>query len=161
MYQKLTAQERIAARFIPAGYTEYKRSGDSVIYASPDHRNAIAYRGKKARSEWYYQFTTENGFLSAITRFFESITDHDNRKKEKSEFITTLKPGDIMVMSWGYDQTNINFYQVIEVTGKCTIVIREIKGSRSEEIGFMTARVIPCPGAFVKDSMPMKKRVRP
>ena len=165
MFKALSAQERIAARFIPQGYIEYKRSGDSVIYASADHLNAIAYRGKKARSEWYSSFTSENSFLSAVTRFFESITDHDqrinNRKKERSEFITALKPGDIMVMSWGYEQTNINFYQVIEVTGRCTIMIREICGTITEtENGFMQGTVIPRPNVWAHDSLLIKKRVQ-
>lgn len=162
MYQMLTPQERIATRFIPNGYTEYKRHGDSVVYASPDHLHAIAYRGKKARSEWYYQFLSENSFLSAVSRFFESIEAHEQRKitrkKEQSEFTTTLKTGDIIVESWGYEQTNVNFYQVIAVNGKQTITIREICATY-EETGFMQGTCIPRKDVFTNDSLLMKKRV--
>jgi hypothetical protein len=163
MYQKLTPQERIAARFIPSGYTEYKRSGDSVIYASPDHMHAIAYRGKAARSEWYYRFTSENGFLSAVTRFFESIDAHNqrtnDRKKERTEFTTSLKPGDILVMSWGWEQTNIDFYQVLDVVGKNTITMVEIC-SRLEETGFMQGKRTPIKNQFVAGAEFKKKRVQ-
>jgi len=38
-----------------------------------------------------------------------------------------LKPGDIFYNSWGYDQTNIDFYQVVSTTDK-TVTLRQIKG---------------------------------
>lgn len=41
----------------------------------------------------------------------------------------TPKLGDILVMSWGYDQTNIDFYQVIAVT-KASVRLRKIEGKR-------------------------------
>lgn len=30
----------------------------------------------------------------------------------------TVSVGDVFVSSWGYEQTNVNFYQVISVHGK-------------------------------------------
>lgn len=35
--------------------------------------------------------------------------------------------GDIFVSVWGYEQTNVSFYQVIETKGKKTVVVRRIK----------------------------------
>ena len=37
-----------------------------------------------------------------------------------------IKTGDIFYDSWGYDQTNINFYQVVGITDK-SVKLREIK----------------------------------
>jgi len=34
--------------------------------------------------------------------------------------------GDIFKASWGYDQTNINFFQVIALVGKCSVRVREV-----------------------------------
>lgn len=36
----------------------------------------------------------------------------------------TVQPGDIFYCSWGYDQTNVNFYKVVRVTpaGRCEVV---------------------------------------
>lgn len=31
---------------------------------------------------------------------------------------TPIKPGDILTYSWGYEQTNIDFFQVTRVTAK-------------------------------------------
>jgi len=41
----------------------------------------------------------------------------------------TVEVGTIFVRTWGYDQTNVNFYQVVEVTpsGK-SVKLREIAG---------------------------------
>ncbi|ECO4312781.1 hypothetical protein AB0001_004778 [Salmonella enterica] len=35
--------------------------------------------------------------------------------------------GDVFVSSWGCEQTNVNFYQVVAVSGKMTVKIREIE----------------------------------
>ena len=37
-----------------------------------------------------------------------------------------LQIGSILYTSWGYEQTNIDFYQVIELIGTSTVVLREI-----------------------------------
>ena len=42
-----------------------------------------------------------------------------------------IKIGDVFVYSWGYDQTNIEFYQVT-ATNKKTVIIREIKSADVE-----------------------------
>lgn len=34
---------------------------------------------------------------------------------------------DVFVSSWGYEQTNVNFYQVMAVRGKKTVILREIR----------------------------------
>jgi len=49
--------------------------------------------------------------------------------------IDKVKVGDIFVNSWGYDQTNIDYFQVTRKTNK-TIYIREIS-SEVKETGFM------------------------
>ncbi len=39
----------------------------------------------------------------------------------------TISVGDIFVSSWGYEQTNVTFYQVLSVHGKKTVTVREIR----------------------------------
>ena len=65
-----------------------------------------------------------------------------------------IKKGDIFVSNWGYDQTNVDFYEVTDVKGKI-VVIREIHkqvtpGSHGSD------KVTPLPGRF--DGEPMRKR---
>ena len=65
----------------------------------------------------------------------------------------------IYVNSWGYDQTNIDCYQVVGETksGK-TEIVRPIKthtvpGSQ----GFMSDRVVPVPDSFVGTEFRIRK----
>ena len=57
-----------------------------------------------------------------------------------------LKLGDILVSSWGYDQTNVDFYQVVRVT-RSSVGIRQIKADVSET-GFMSGQSVPRVGEF-------------
>ena len=61
-----------------------------------------------------------------------------------------VKVGDIFVNSWGYDQTNIDYFQVTSKTKK-GIKIRAIN-SEVTETGFMCGKSIPKKNNFVKDS---------
>jgi hypothetical protein len=49
----------------------------------------------------------------------------EQRLKERREYQHPYKEGDIFYTSWGYDQTNVDFYQVTEVKGKM-LLLREI-----------------------------------
>ena len=69
------------------------------------------------------------------------------------------KVGDILVSSWGYDQTNIDFYQVVGVT-KASVKIREILkkrvgGSQTQDM------MAPEPGQFDPQGKTLTKRFKP
>ena len=34
-----------------------------------------------------------------------------------------MKQGDVFVSSWGYEQTNVDFYEVVKVTAKTVMLI--------------------------------------
>ena len=59
-----------------------------------------------------------------------------------------VKVGDIFYNSWGYDQTNIDWYQVVSLTksGK-SVKIRPIAG-KIKESGFMSGTTTPKKGKF-------------
>lgn len=69
-----------------------------------------------------------------------------------------IKVGDIFYNSWGWEQTNINFYQVVRVTrsGK-TVYVREVQGITTPN-GPMTGTKVPNPGVFRNDAV-ISKRV--
>lgn len=70
----------------------------------------------------------------------------------------SLKVGDILVSSWGYDQTNIDFYLVI-ASNPSTVKIRQL-AQRTTEDGFMCGQTVPILGQFKEDSKVMLKRPR-
>lgn len=57
-----------------------------------------------------------------------------------------VKPGDIFVNSWGYDQTNVSFAKVVEVTksGKSAKLV-SIGQKQVKQTSDMTETVIPDP----------------
>lgn len=60
--------------------------------------------------------------------------------------------GDILYTSWGYEQTNVDFYQVIGKKGKSTLVLQEIHGKNSYDNESMTGVTSPSVNDFSGDA---------
>lgn len=63
--------------------------------------------------------------------------------------------GDILVSLWGYERTNVNFYQVVAVISKATISIRRIGSERLDG-----DRVVPMRDEFLVDDEVDGRRYR-
>lgn len=57
-----------------------------------------------------------------------------------------IEPGAILYSSWGYDQTNIDFYYVVRTTAKSAWIVPMTQ--KSEPTGFMAETVMPDQPAF-------------
>lgn len=138
MPRMLTKEDRAAARgFYTAGRTKITIKGlDLEIYLS-DTPSAMAFRGTAGKPFYHYRFRDLAQRESAIKRLIESERSRQQIKasyKAKKESPSQLQPGHILVASWGYDQTNINFYQIIECRGKRTIIVQELTQIRTETL---------------------------
>jgi hypothetical protein len=82
-----------------------------------------------------------------------------------------VKIGQIFSMSWGYDQTNVNYFQVVSVTAK-GVYVREIGAcSVPGTQGFMCEEVKPAKdrfldrsqwcGGFSRQNEPTFRRIQP
>lgn len=69
-----------------------------------------------------------------------------------------IEPGSILRASWGWEQTNVDFYAVIRTT-KTSAIIRRI-ADRPESDGKMTltGTKTPCPGEFTGPEIRRKIR---
>lgn len=75
--------------------------------------------------------------------------------REKRKAVeNTYKIGDLFKWVWGYDQTNINYFEVIESKGRY-VTVREIKSASFETSG-MTGKCSPLPGEFKDGSKPKR-----
>jgi hypothetical protein len=98
----------------------------------------MAFAGKANKPLWHYSFRNQQQLEKQIQDTVESRKSHidtiEKSRQERREYRHNLKEGDILVSSWGYDQTNISYYQVIEV-GERSVRIREVGGKvvRSEQ----------------------------
>ena len=82
---------------------------------------------KKAKNKfWYYGFLNYDSMMKKVE---ETISNAVSRKKTQEEYKAkrnqphTLKVGDILYASWGYDQTNIDFFKVVALVGKTQVKI--------------------------------------
>ena len=93
------------------------------------------------------------------------IAARKERKAKAAEAMKLVKVGDIFSASWGYDQTNVDFFQVVEIVGKCSVRIRQVHPEiiKDEACGPMCADrtykfptdgtlLPPCRGVFIKDT---------
>jgi hypothetical protein len=68
---------------------------------------------------WQYSFRNEERAAEHMQETIDKVKRHEQRKAErkaKRNQPHTLQVGDILTGSWGYDQTNVEYYKVVSVT---------------------------------------------
>ena len=78
------------------------------------------------------------------------------RREQRKAFRHTLKVGDVLRSSWGYDQTNIDYYEVTALIGEHIIKARPI-ATESVETEWLQGKCVPVPNNFTGPA----KRYRP
>jgi hypothetical protein len=143
---------------IPQGAVMDFRSDDAgavYTYQRAGGTYALAFRGTAGKPEWHYRFKTEGARDQRIDEFFASIQHHKTSKAERrqkaSAYRHDVKPGDIFRASWGYDQTNIDYYQVVRLIGEHMAEVREIQ-QQSEDTAYMQGKCVPMPGAWATEA---------
>ena len=97
-------------------------------------------------------------YLAGLARAEEFKAERKaQRATERAEAVANVKEGDIYVASWGWEQTNVDAYQVVAKKG-ATVTLREIGLETVQDSeGFMSDHVIPVPNWFIGDEF--KKRI--
>ena len=112
---------------------------------------AIAYKGHSSKSFFNTLFKSVESREKFINEKIELLTkrelqkqiDKEKRKQETAKFLEALRPGTILSDSWGYDQTNVEFYKVIRRKGH-KVTIGELGHKQVEGSGsFMSCKVTP------------------
>jgi hypothetical protein len=152
-------------RDIPAGSREEVDEASGTVFYLWENGDKFllkGYQGKSSKPIANYYFRSESsrsGYMEKLKDQYRSRQESkDQRKQERAEFKHELKVGDILDSSWGYDQTNVDFYQVISVTDK-SVVIREIGSRTVRSDGSGSDYVVPVPDHFTGKAM--VKRVSP
>lgn len=110
--------------------------------------HGIAFAGKAGKPLWHHWFGTAASRLDMITRSIASRKAHlkyrEERMGARKGFQHTLKVGDVLYTSYGYDQTNVSFYEVVETKGKSVVVCKI--GGREVEARQNISYVVPAVG---------------
>ena len=153
------------ARYIPKHYTliakdeRYGFEVHGIIDNGPGSRTvAIAFGGKRSKPDWHFRFKDEARLHAKIEETLRGYMEWQDRKAEykaKRNAPHDVKIGDVFKCSWGYDQTNVDFYECTAVLG-AMIEIREIAQDSMETLS-MQGECVPMRGQFKGE--PMRKRV--
>lgn len=118
--------------------------GIAYVYRCGRGYGVIAYGGKRNTSDSHYSYKTIEQAHEAIENWFARLAEHKQRVldyRKASYAPHTFKPGDIVTNSWGYDQTNVDWYRVTSVTDHF-VWLQPICG-HTEETGFMSGHSTP------------------
>lgn len=84
---------------------------------------ALRFRWHQVKQVWY-GFAEEN----ALKAVLNGTTKNEPKKKEKSvkSEIKGLKVGDVLISSWGYEQTNVDAFQIVALVGSSSVRVKEV-----------------------------------
>lgn len=166
-------QTLMPGRWIPGGAQNAERiafdaalGAEVWLIASTARAGAlavIAYAGKRTKPDARYTMRDRAQALQWAGEYMGKLQAAAQRQAERRAEKAAkraaghkLKPGDVLRCSWGYDQTNIDYYEVTRLIGKRMVEIRAI-GAESVESGGMTGECVPRLGHYIGE--PMRKAV--
>lgn len=136
---------------------------------------ALKFRWHGQRKLWY-GYSTEEALQNAIDDAAGvKVIPVKSAGKSEPERSHNIKVGDLFYSSWGYEQTNVDFFQVVELVGKSSVRVKQVSPRMVSENGISgmsadRAYAIPEPGellpacssVFIEDNERGDiKRVRP
>ncbi|MFN3253757.1 hypothetical protein [Roseibium album] len=148
--------------YIPKGAVKVTdKQSDAVVYLYTQKNTGLpcvaAFHGKAQKPDFKFWYPNEEQRDAKIECFFESRRNHLAHVSERRKAANkphNLQVGHILRAMWGYDQTNIDYFQVTKLIGKTMVEIREI-GQVSE--GGWTGTCTPRLDDF--QSEPMRRKV--
>jgi hypothetical protein len=115
---------------------------------------AAAFAGRRTKPDWHLCFVSLDEREEKIKSFIHNRRAYKERRaadrKEARTFENPLKVGDLLHYSWGYDQTNCEFYQVVRATDKSVWIRRVCAETVPGSEGFMSASCRPVRDKFLE-----------
>lgn len=124
--------------YIPAGSVKISPKCGGVVFYIYNRTDglpcAMCFVGKAQKPTWRYAFTTAAKREAKIAAQIAHTTAEAESKAKRTEERNKphgWEPGLILVSSWGYEQTNVDFFEVVRVVGKCFVEIEKIGSQRA------------------------------
>ena len=117
-------------------------------WTNDDKPSLSIYKGKSGKPTSRYYYNTIGSRDSEINYQKKYADDREtwkNNAKEAQKNIKNLfRKGEILVSSWGYEQTNIDFYEIVGLTAKSIKIVKIGQTRTNEETGSdMSEYVVP------------------
>jgi len=157
--------KKTTQRYIPEGYElswDDQDLGIQVYYKNTPCISAICFVGRAVNPTWHYRFKDGQQRINEVTRTFKNVAERAEykaaRKAKAAEASANhgVKVGDVFRSSWGYDQTNIDYYQVLSVSNKTATFCKIAQ--LSENDGFLQGNCVPATNQFI--GKPFKKLIQ-
>lgn len=138
---------RLAQRWYPKGAMAINHPDSlGTAYAYICDRTGkwavVAYRGTAGKSSFHFTYRSREQAEKAVGDWLQGLTEHAKLIAERRVLKPhTFKPGDIVTNSWGYDQTNVDWYRVTRAT-KHFVWLKPIAANVVED-GFMSGPSMP------------------
>lgn len=156
-------------RYFPEGAKIVEYADGAIVVGLYEYVDgapcAIAYKGKAKKPFAHYRYRNAERRALAVEEWVKSyeaeLARKEARKIEKKEATKAaaeaVKIGDVFSASWGYDQTNVDYYEVVGKRGSM-VDLREI-GLISVEGGGcdMCDYVVPAKGHYISDEIITKR----
>ena len=117
------------------------------------------FRWHRQKKLWYAKVTDERkAFVKELQKANTEIISVSNnvsvtptKAKAKKQPVNKygVKVGDMFCDIWGYEQTNVDFYQVVDLKGSTTVVLKPVK-KNARMIGDMSYMVSPIKDDFLE-----------
>jgi hypothetical protein len=104
----------------------------------------IAYGGKRNTSDFHYSYKTIEQAHEKIESWFKGLEQSQELKakwRQERNKPHNFSVGDIVTNSWGYDQTNVDWYKVVRTTSH--YVWLQPICAHVQENGFMSGPSVP------------------
>lgn len=115
---------------LPEGYEIHRYESEAgACYAA-------VFGGKRSKPDWHYRFNNEDHREESIAKWIEGQKAHLEYVAERRKELNKphdFKPGQLFYASWGYDQTNIDYYKLEKLKGKTMGYIVPIGATMNEE----------------------------
>lgn len=89
-----------------------------------DSLKAVKFRWNPRKGCWYGFLTADE--VKAILEGEKAPEKPTKKAAEPKKNKFGVKVGDYFSASWGYDQTNVDFFQVVELVGECSVRVKEV-----------------------------------
>lgn len=153
--------------YIPKGAIKVAdKQSDALAYLSTNSKGkprATVFFGKQAKPVADFWYRDEARRAKSVAERFEQRRQHERymleRRDKAKAFQHSARLGDIWRTSWGYDQTNVEFFEIVEIRGKHAI-LREIAQASTDD-GMGSERCVPQSGAYLEPRYDGDDRGRP
>ena len=130
------------------------KTSSAIIYYHPKKNQAMGFQGRQSAPAWNYLFKNRPIMMDHITKWFANVEKSEkfrqDQKKVKQESVVNheFRIGSVLMRMWGWEQTNVNFYEVVRLVGKQTVIFREIAQERVED-EWMQGTCVPVKGQYI------------